>query len=259
MAPAAAAAFAILLAGCGSHPTVQRRSVKVASRGSPPVAPAAPKPLELPDITAKPTTGAETTLRDAGLVVTVVKEQSTAVPAGHVIETVPSARSLVAKSSTVRMIVSTGPASVKMPNLLGDTESAAAHRLTRAGLVVVVTEQVENAPAGNVVKQDPSAGKAVVAGSTARLMVALAPSMVTLPSLVGETEEAAVTTASQLGLVIAFANKTVSQSSRAGFVVDQSPLASIRVAKGSQITLTIGRYNNIAARKRASSSVTAPG
>ena len=156
------------------------------------------------------------------------------------------------------MIVSTGPVRVKMPNLLGDTEAAAVHRLIRAGLVVVVTEQVENAPAGNVVKQDPSAGKAVVAGSTARLMVALAPSMVTVPSLVGETEEAAVTTASGLGLVVAFANQTVGQPSRAGLVLAQSPLASIRVAKGSQIKLTIGR-SALAAHPRANSSSTARG
>jgi beta-lactam-binding protein with PASTA domain len=255
IATATAAALGMLLAACGSHPTVQRHTLKVASRARPPVAPAAPVPRQLPDVTAKPMVGAETTLRDAGLTVTAVKEPSTAVPAGHVIETVPSARSLVARSSAVRMIVSTGPVRVKLPNLIGEIEAAAVRHLTRAGLVVMVAEQTETGlQVDSVLKQHPSAGTAVTAGSTARITVVVAPVMVTVPNLVGDTEEAAVMTASRLGLVITFASKTVSQSSRAGLVLAQSPLASFHVAKGSQITLTIGRYDTTT-RHRSNSSV----
>ena len=72
-----------------------------------------------------------------GLVLGTVTQQSSAtVPAGNVISQNPSAGDSVAAGSAVNLVVSTGPASVSVPNVVGLTQSAATTAITDAGLVL---------------------------------------------------------------------------------------------------------------------------
>jgi hypothetical protein len=95
----------------------------------------------------------------------------------------PGAGASVAAGSAVNLVVSTGPAPVNVPNVVGLTQAAATTAITNAGLVVgAVTQQPSNAvPAGSVISQNPSAGTSVAAGSAVDLVVSTGPGSAATP------------------------------------------------------------------------------
>ena len=72
----------------------------------------------------------------------------------------PAGGPSVAAGSAVNLVVSTGPAPVTVPNVVGQTQAAATTAITNAGLVVgTVTQQASaTVPAGRVITQNPPAG-----------------------------------------------------------------------------------------------------
>ena len=77
-----------------------------------------------------------------GLVVTTVEQVDEDIPAGVVIDTDPAPNMLVARGSTVTLIVSSGPGQVRVPPLVGLTEGQARNLLDEAGLGIDVGYQV---------------------------------------------------------------------------------------------------------------------
>jgi len=124
---------------------------------------------EMPQVTVPAVTGqsqvtASNTLQALGLQVQITPQNSTTVPAGQVISSNPPAGTMVAKGSSVQLIVSTGPQTVAVPNVIGQTSTNAIHALTGAGLSV----QASCSPSGTttVISQNPTAGTQVNPGST---------------------------------------------------------------------------------------------
>ena len=78
----------------------------------------------------------------------------------------------VAAGSAVALLVSSGPASVVVPNVVGLREGSAVAALREAGLTSTVT-RVESGtvPKGKVISQNPAAGVRVAAGSAVALLV----------------------------------------------------------------------------------------
>ena len=121
-----------------------------------------------------------------GLVVQSRQQEDAAV-AGTVIGIEPEPNTLVARGSTVTIIVSSGPGQVTVPPLRGLTEGQARNQLSSVGLNANVTYQ-ELAPGdpndGRVVSQDVTAGSAVDPGTTVNIVVgrATAPATTTTTS-----------------------------------------------------------------------------
>jgi trimeric autotransporter adhesin len=117
-------------------------------------------------------------LTDAQLVPGTVTPQSSAtVSAGKVIAQSPPAGSEVADGSAVNLLVSTGPASVTVPNVVGMTQSAATAALTDAQLVpgTATPQSSATVSAGQVISQSPSAGTSATSGSPVALVVSTGP------------------------------------------------------------------------------------
>ncbi len=74
-----------------------------------------------------------------GLVVTTVEQVDENIAAGIVIDTNPPPNTLVARGSTVQLIVSSGPGKVRVPPLVGLTEGQARNLLDEAGLGINVS------------------------------------------------------------------------------------------------------------------------
>jgi hypothetical protein len=104
---------------------------------------------------------------------TITQQASATVPAGSVISQNPVAGTSVAAGSAVALVVSTGPAGVSVPNVVGLTQAAATTAIVNAGLVVgTITQQASaTVPAGSVISQNPVAGTSVAAGSGVNLVV----------------------------------------------------------------------------------------
>jgi serine/threonine-protein kinase len=132
-------------------------------------------PVSVPDVSGMDQVEATQTLNNAGLRVQKQSKASSSVPAGTVIDSSPSAGTQVARGSTVTINVSTGPEQVQVPNVIGQSQSAATSTLTGAGLDVRVV-QVPSSPSntGKVIAQNPSSGS-VDRGSTVTIDVGTGP------------------------------------------------------------------------------------
>lgn len=117
---------------------------------------------------------AEGQLVDAGLEARFVDQESASVPEGDVIGQDPAAGVRIPAGSTVVVTLSTGVATVAVPDLTGRTVDQAATELQAAGLGAgaVTLEQRSDVPAGTIVDQDPPAGDEVPQGTSVDVTVA---------------------------------------------------------------------------------------
>jgi eukaryotic-like serine/threonine-protein kinase len=131
-----------------------------------------PQMRSIPDVARLQESGARIVLESSGFMVSMDTAQAE-VPRGFVIETRPTAASVLALPSEVRMIVSTGPPVVPMPLVLGLGEDEAFQMLDSLGLVVVEVVEVFRfgRDQGIVVEQEPAVDTELERGAEVRLSV----------------------------------------------------------------------------------------
>jgi beta-lactam-binding protein with PASTA domain len=138
------------------------------------------------------------------------------------------------------------PALVSVPDVLGADEYAARARLGRAGLRAARREfPSEQGPAGSVIAQEPRAGANVERGSEVRILVATAavPSLVWVPSFVGQPEEVARKGLQDAGRpemrsTLRVRTELRASSAPAQYVVAQDPMNQ-KVPRGATVTLIL--------------------
>ncbi|HXW58189.1 MAG TPA: PASTA domain-containing protein, partial [Solirubrobacteraceae bacterium] len=201
-----------------------------------------PPSKPLVDVQGLTSSQAVAKLRAAGFEPSTMSQSSTSVAQGRVISTDPSAGTELALGSPVTVIVSSGPALVHVPDLTGQSQTAAESALTTAGLTVgSVTQQVSSKQApGTVVAQSPSAGSSLNGGQSVDLVIAQAPKDVTVPSVVGQDEAAAAAALGAAGLNPKTASAGTTEPAQVGLVLRQSPSAGQQVRKGASVTITVG-------------------
>jgi serine/threonine-protein kinase len=129
--------------------------------------------VAVPDVAGKDATEAANILGQQGFRVRTQREPSDTVAEGTVIRTDPPAGSDADKGSTVTIVVSSGPADVEVPSVVGMTQADATAALEAAGFQVVVQNQtvVDAADVGRVIDQSPNAGTRAPRGSTVTITV----------------------------------------------------------------------------------------
>jgi beta-lactam-binding protein with PASTA domain len=135
--------------------------------------PAAPAKIDVPHVTGLDVADARARLSDLGLRSTVTRVESER-PAGTVIEQSPSAGGALERGDAVALTVSSGPAAVAVPDVVGLDEASARQQLEAAGFEVRATDEPTSEPAedGQVVGQSPSAGAERKPGTLVTLRVA---------------------------------------------------------------------------------------
>jgi uncharacterized delta-60 repeat protein len=129
----------------------------------------------VPNVVGATQTAATSAITAANLTVgAITTAASTTVPSGAVISETPAAGTSVPLGSAVALTVSSGPAQVTVPNVVGDTQAAATSAITAAHLTVgaITTATSTTVPSGSVMSQTPAAGTSVAAGSAVALTVA---------------------------------------------------------------------------------------
>ena len=130
-----------------------------------------PQPVAIPDVHGQAAADALNTLEGLGFNVQQRQDFSATVSAGFVIGTRPSAGAMRPKGSTIIMIVSKGPQTFPMPNVVGMTKEAAVAQLQALGLVVNVVVVPNNNPRDTVVYQVPAQGAIVHQGDQVTIYV----------------------------------------------------------------------------------------
>ena len=102
----------------------------------------------MPNVLGDTQAVATSAITGVGLVVgTVTTASSSTVASGDVISESPAAGTGVNVGSAVNLVISSGPAKVSVPNVVGDTQAAATTAITSAGLTLgTVTAAVRAAP-----------------------------------------------------------------------------------------------------------------
>jgi beta-lactam-binding protein with PASTA domain len=130
-----------------------------------------PAPVEVPDVLGQSEAEARATLEALGFSVERSEEFSTAVPRGDVISTSPPSGESAPKGSTVAIVVSLGPKTFEMPNVVGQSGAEAQAKLESLGLRVTVVPVPSTTPPNTVVFQDPDPGTTVQQGQTVTIFV----------------------------------------------------------------------------------------
>jgi eukaryotic-like serine/threonine-protein kinase len=133
--------------------------------------------FQLPDYADEVIAAARRDAEGRGLVVTRVdREPSEDVEEGHVISTAPAAGTLVSRGDSIVFTVSSGPETVPVPRLIGQTEAQAIATLHAVGLEEGnVTHRPDAAPEGRVISSDPGEGIDVPGGSQVDLVLSSGP------------------------------------------------------------------------------------
>jgi serine/threonine-protein kinase len=182
-------------------------------------------------------------LSDAGFEPARRRQFSDTVRSGRVIETAPSEGSTVRRGTTVTLIVSRGKELVAVPGVLGETRAEAERLLREAELQAAVTEREDaDADPGTVLAQDPGAGTQVTKGATVDLVVAKAPADVPVPGVIDETEEDAVDALEDAGFAVTVEDGTAETPEEDGIVLEQDPDPETPLPPGSDVTITVGRF-----------------
>ncbi|WP_308160864.1 Stk1 family PASTA domain-containing Ser/Thr kinase [Cellulomonas sp. GbtcB1] len=203
-----------------------------------------PNAVTVPDVSGLTQDQARQQLTDAGLVVGTVREDDNpAQPEGRALGTEPGATQSVAEGSSVTLVISSGL--VQLPDLAGQTEDAAKETLNGLKLTAnTSSEESADVAPGTVIRQDRAAGL-VPQGTTVNLVIATAPTTVTIPNdIVGKSEADATAQLQGLGLQVDAVSSDDPSSQPAGVVLSSDPRAGSTVPLNSTVTLTLSSGPN---------------
>ena len=199
--------------------------------------------ITVPNVVNLTQAAAIAAIQDAGLTVGAITQAvSATVPKGAVISQTPVAGIKVAPGSAVDIVVSSGttpPNTVLVPNVVGQTQSAAIAAIQSVGLTVTVTRQVSvTIPVDTVISQNPVGGVSVALGSAVAIVVSGYDEPGVVPNVVGQPQAAAKAAIEAAGFKVGSVTLAVSNTP-AGLVISQSPAGGSQVAPGSTVNLTV--------------------
>jgi serine/threonine-protein kinase len=198
--------------------------------------------LALPNVTGKKSAEAVKILSEKGFLPTTQNQSSETVAKGLVVSTDPAADTEVQVGGPVTVFVSTGPQEVTVPEVAGESQANATATLSAAGLKVTVSKREVTEPAaGTVISQSPASGSRLKVGGQVTIVVAQAPAKTAVPSVLGESEVEAVAALSGAGFTVNTVTREVTDASKVGTVVQQSPEAGHKLAKGATVTIAVGK------------------
>ena len=194
--------------------------------------------VRVPDVVGMTERQARNELDAVGLR-TEVEDRRSRRPVGEVLEQDPEADSVAQEGDTVTITVSGGPRQVEVPPLVGQTQEEAESILEDARLQLgeVTEEPSDEVEEGLVISQSPEAGQQVDARSSVDIVVSAGPESVTVPPVVGLSEEDARAALDAAGLEVDVIRDSADEP--AGEVIAQDPSAGTEVASGDTVTITV--------------------
>jgi eukaryotic-like serine/threonine-protein kinase len=199
------------------------------------------KQVAVPDVVGTDEAAATTALEREGFVAETKRESSSDRPEGTVIKTDPSGGTKADKGSTVTVVVSSGPATAKIPTVGGLSRSSARARLERAGFEIEERrEPSDTVPSGKAIRTSPPSGTTREKGSTVILLLSSGVEQVEVPDVTGQNFQEASSTLAGRGFKVA-RNDQTTDNEDPGTVLKQNPGAGARIDKGSTVTLAVAK------------------
>jgi eukaryotic-like serine/threonine-protein kinase len=200
-----------------------------------------PPKVVVPSVLGKNRDDAVSTLSNLGLQPKVFDVPSNR-PENTVIAQDPKGGMTVIKGTRVRINVSSGPAAVSVPNVIGLPFDQASRELQDAGFSVARTDTTSEEAKGTVINEEPSG--TAPPGSTITLTVSKGPKSSTVPDVTSQDEQSARDTLETAGFKVKVKNQDVNDAGLEGIVLEQNPPGGTQAAPGSTVTITVGRFKN---------------
>jgi serine/threonine-protein kinase len=168
-----------------------------------------------------------------------------------VLDQAPKARSQLRKASTVTLIVSQGPESIKVPQFIGLTTDEATALAKKNGITLDTSQRAAypNTPSGVVATQDIPPGSSVDRGSTVHAIVSngagvsTSGTMSAVPGVVNNAYQSAIDAITKAGFTPVVKYST--QLDRNGMIVDQQPAPGTQAAANSTVTITLSTNGEV--------------
>jgi serine/threonine-protein kinase len=165
------------------------------------------------------------------------------VPEGEVVDQNPGPNDEAPKGSEVVLQVSSGPEERPVPNVAGSTLAEASNILGQNGFTVDQTSEASSTvDEGLVIRTDPPAGTPQPKGAAITVVVSTGAADVTVPSVVGLSQNNAVNTLESLGFVASIVEQDTIDPSEDGKVIDQTPAGNSSAPQGSTVEIVVGRF-----------------
>jgi eukaryotic-like serine/threonine-protein kinase len=184
---------------------------------------------------------AEEKVEAAGFETSVETTNSASVEEGLVIHSEPRGGSTATNGSTVTLVVSSGPKLAKVPVLVGTQRAVAVQQIRGRGLEASVGEEESARPAGEVIRQSPSAGQEVERGSTVSIVVSAGEEQAKMPNVIGKLRSEAVEEVRAAGLTPRVEEEETEVESQVGRVVDQFPPPGSELEERAEVTVVVGK------------------
>jgi len=200
-----------------------------------------PGTVAIPRVAGLPAEKATAKLERAGFEVDVRRRPSDAVPAGRAIGTEPANVELE-PGSLVDLLVSSGPRTASVPDVVGMDRSSATAALRDAGFLVDADAENSDEPEDEVLSQDPAADTSATIGTEVTITYSNGIGTIRLDNLTGQKLEFAERKLANAGLDLTVVEQEVSDASDDGIVLEQAPPAGTRLSPGDRVTLTVGTF-----------------
>ena len=181
-------------------------------------------------------------LQKQGLEVTADTEASGSVRKGFATRTSPGEGTSVERGSRVRLFVSSGPARIEVPDVVGLTREAAETRLTRSRLDVNVELRDSDAPENEVIRQSPAGGSSARRGDEVTIVVSRGEQQTEVPNVTGLGLSDARRVLRGEGLGVTVRRRTTTTQGDDGEVLEQRPSAGQDVDEGSSVIIVVGDF-----------------
>ena len=205
-----------------------------------------PDQVEVPKLAGMTQAQATQALSAVGLKLdpSVNRGPSTTAQVDQVIAQEPSAGSNIDQETAVKVTIGTGPAQVRIPNVVGQSIEVAQGNLEGAGFSVTVENVESSKPKGEVVSTSPSGGSSSDEGTTVRVQVSEGNS-IPMPDLTNQTVSQALDSLRGAGWTgsvtqLSQTRQGTLDPDKWGKVLNQQPAANSTITKTSTITVTLG-------------------
>ena len=196
----------------------------------------------VPEVNGLSRSRAVRALRADGFRVEQGRASSASVAEGRVIRADPRQGERATVGSRVRLVVSTGPEQVEVPNVTGLSRESAESRLREEGFSAEVSEEESERPRGEVVSQTPAEGSTVDSGSTVEIVVSAGIPQVEVPDVLELSQERAAAEINGAGLNAEVRDKRTENEDEDGIVLVQRPPPGSQRERGRTVVILVGRF-----------------
>ena len=172
-------------------------------------------------------------------------EYTTDIPKNHVVFQEPQPGSEIKKGRDVKIIISKGPKTVSLPNLVALSIQQASiileeNDMCQGELSRAYNTEIEK---DGIIAQVPAAGALLARGACIDLLVSKGarPAAFKMPDLAGLTLEDALKSIEKVNLTIGQLNSAYQRNKPRNIIVEQQPVSGQRVVIGSAVSLLINR------------------